>query len=247
MCIRDSPNGTNNGDEHHTIRRWTAKSGEEIDTVTPVALIWHMRKGNTNGNGVTGSVHHNGTVLDSIAIAGNDTEGVTRTVYANISPGDFIDLAHSPVGTNGTNDGSDSSVNWIRIDQRMPLSPVQPDGSIFIPATGEDTDADELPDAWELAIFPGDLTKLSGVGGADFDGDGLSDINEFAIGTGPNNEDTDEDGLSDGDEINDLETDPKSDDTDNDGISDGDEISADNGFVTLPNNADSDNLSLIHI
>ena len=64
------PNGTNNGDEHHTIRRWTRSSGEEIDTVTSVALIWHLRKGNANGNGVTGSVHHNGMLIDSLAIAG---------------------------------------------------------------------------------------------------------------------------------------------------------------------------------
>ena len=234
------PNGTNNGDEHHTIRRWTAKSGEEINTVTSVALIWHLRKGNANGNGVTGSVHHNGMLLDSLAIAGSDTEGVTRTVYANLSPGDFIDLAHSPVGTTGTNDGNDSSINWIRIDKRIPTNPVQPDGSAFIPATGEDTDADELPDAWELAIFPGDLTKLSGLGDADFDEDGLSDLSEFGLGTEPDNDDTDDDGLSDGDEISEYETDPKSNDSDNDGITDGNELSDDNGFVTLPNNADTD-------
>ena len=138
------------------MRRWEAASGEEIDTVTPVAIIWNMRKANTNGNGVTGSVHHNGEMIDSLTIAGNDTEGSTRIVYANISPGDYVDLAHSPVGTTGTNDGSDSSRNWMRIDTRIPENPVQPDGSPFVSASGEDTDADELPDAWELSIFEGD-------------------------------------------------------------------------------------------
>ena len=50
---------------------------------------------------MTGSIHHNGEMIDSLTIAGNDTEGSTRIVYANISPGDFIDLGHSPVGTTG--------------------------------------------------------------------------------------------------------------------------------------------------
>ena len=234
------PNGTNNGEEHHTVRRWEAASGEEIDTVTPVAIIWNMRKSNTNGDGVTGSVHHNGEMIDSLTIAGNDTEGSTRIVYANLSPGDFIDLAHSPIGTTGTNDGSDSSQNWMRIDTRIPDNPVQPDGSAFVSASGEDTDADGLPDAWELSIFEDDLSQLSGLDQADLDDDGLADIDEFSLGTAPNDPDSDEDGLKDGAEVSEYKTDPKSSDTDNDGITDGDEISGENGFVTLPNSADSD-------
>ncbi|NIP92269.1 MAG: hypothetical protein GWO24_01855, partial [Akkermansiaceae bacterium] len=53
------PNGTNSApnEEHWTIRRWTAS---DLDEVTPLALIWHMRKTNPNGNGVTGAIHING-------------------------------------------------------------------------------------------------------------------------------------------------------------------------------------------
>lgn len=59
---------------------------------------------------------------------------------------------------------------------------------------------------------------------ADCDGDGLSNIREFELGTKPFNPDTDNDGLTDGDEVNIYGTDPLKYDTDDDGISDGDEI-----------------------
>ena len=57
----------------------------------------------------------------------------------------------------------------------------------------------------------------------DADGDGLSDADEGAQGTDPNNADTDGDGLSDGDELI-RNTDPNDPDSDNDGLNDGDEI-----------------------
>ena len=57
----------------------------------------------------------------------------------------------------------------------------------------------------------------------DTDGDGLSDSLELAFGTDPLNPDTDDDGLTDFDEINWLNYNPLLQDTDNDGILDGDE------------------------
>ena len=71
----------------------------------------------------------------------------------------------------------------------------------------------------------------------DTDGDGILDIQELSLGTDPNNADSDDDGLTDGDEINVYETDPLDYDSDNDQLSDGDEI---NTHGTNPNNADSD-------
>lgn len=44
-----------------------------------------------------------------------------------------------------------------------------------------DTDADQLNDAWEQQYFGG----LSRTGTADFDGDGMSDLNEHLAGTDP--------------------------------------------------------------
>lgn len=59
----------------------------------------------------------------------------------------------------------------------------------------------------------------------DSDGDGLSDISESELGTDPYNYDTDNDGLSDGAEVNTHRTNPLSPDTDSGGILDGEEVS----------------------
>lgn len=59
----------------------------------------------------------------------------------------------------------------------------------------------------------------------DADADGLDEAAEVALGTDPNNPDTDGDGLSDGDEVNIHGTNPLNPDTDGDGYSDDLEIS----------------------
>ena len=58
----------------------------------------------------------------------------------------------------------------------------------------------------------------------DSDNDAISDEEEIAIGTDPNNPDTDGDGLVDVDERNIYDTDATLFDTDGDGVGDGDEI-----------------------
>lgn len=67
----------------------------------------------------------------------------------------------------------------------------QPGGSVFIDFTiGVDSDGDGIPDAWEywqlseLGIGFGDSRwSLTTLGTGDFDGDGLSDRNEYLAGT----------------------------------------------------------------
>ncbi len=67
----------------------------------------------------------------------------------------------------------------------------QPGGSVFIDfSVGVDTDGDVIPDSWEfwqlseLGIGPGDSRwSLATLGPGDFDGDGLSDRNEYLAGT----------------------------------------------------------------
>jgi len=62
----------------------------------------------------------------------------------------------------------------------------------------------------------------------DTDKDGLDDIREQEVGTNVNNSDTDNDGLSDGEEVITWKTNPLNKDTDGDGYEDGSEIQ--NGY-----------------
>jgi hypothetical protein len=60
--------------------------------------------------------------------------------------------------------------------------------------------------------------------GADEDGDGLSANREERAGTDPALADTDEDGLTDGQEVREFNSDPLAPDSDGDGVLDGDEV-----------------------
>jgi hypothetical protein len=239
------PNGNNNAFVHWCVRRWVAN---EISSRTPLAFRWNVRKQNLNGssgNGVTGGIYINGTRADSATINYNDGVGPIRTYYANLNPGDIVDLILSPRGPNGTDsDGSDGSFEWLVVDVAIPANPRQPDGTIFVPATSPDNDFDNLPDAWEFSYFPGDLTKLSG--NADYDHDGLTDRDEYLRDSDPTKADTDGDGLPDRVETNtgifvdanNTGSNPRRADTDGDGISDYNEV---NGHpATDPNRSDTD-------
>jgi hypothetical protein len=94
-----------------------------------------------------------------------------------------------------------------------------------------DIDGDSLPDEFEIdkgldPVNPDDAMT-------DMDGDGISNIDEFTIGTDINKIDTDNDGFSDFYEITVIKTDPLTMDTDGDGVPDGNEDSDDDGFTDL--------------
>ncbi len=72
---------------------------------------------------------------------------------------------------------------------------------------------------------------------SDRDGDGLRDDIEAALGTDPLDPDTDDDGLTDGEEVNTYGTDPLDADTDDDGLTDPGEI---NTHATDPLDPDTD-------
>lgn len=71
------------------------------------------------------------------------------------------------------------------------------------------------------------VTADAATGGTtDTDDDGLDDLSEETFGTDPNNPDSDNDGLSDGEEVFIYGTDPNNADSDGDGVSDGEEVAA---------------------
>lgn len=99
-----------------------------------------------------------------------------------------------------------------------------------------DTDNDGLPDSWERMFgVLGDFAT-----GADADGDGLLDEEEFAAGTDPSKVDTDDDGVNDDVELADG-TNPNNADSDGDGLNDGAEKTA--GSNPLLSDTDGDGLS----
>jgi pseudolysin len=92
----------------------------------------------------------------------------------------------------------------------------------------KDSDQDGMPDAWEIA---NGLNPASDDSALDFDSDGLTNLEEYILGTEPDLSDSDGDSLSDGDEVNTHATDPLAPDTDLDNMPDGWEIT--NGLDPL--------------
>ena len=104
-----------------------------------------------------------------------------------------------------------------------------------------DTDDDGLSDYYELIeLGTSPLNKDTDGDGIDdtsddMDGDGISNQDEFAFNTNPFSSDSDDDKLSDWDEIYTYHTNPRLNDTDSDGADDKYEI--DNGYDPLVPNA----------
>ena len=109
------------------------------------------------------------------------------------------------------------------------LTDLTEDQTYYIAVTAYDTDDNESGYSNEVIYT---------VPGVDTDGDGLSDSYEAGIGTDPNNADSDNDALSDGEEVNIYGTDPLAVDSDGDSLNDGAEV---NTHGTNPNTSDTDN------
>jgi hypothetical protein len=92
-----------------------------------------------------------------------------------------------------------------------------------------DSDHDGMPNRWEIRH---NLNPHHANARGNPDRDGLSNLGEFRHGTKPHDADTDNDGIDDGDEVEDgcEATDPTDADTDNDGIEDGQEDTDNDGI-----------------
>ncbi len=110
------PNSEGNGGEHWVVRRYTVQPGEGGGLAE---INWLLRKTNPNcGDGVSGFIYHNGTLLDSANVAFNDTAGVYRKTLTSsvLNPGDTIDILLSPLDPN--NDGCDGSQFFMEMSRQ---------------------------------------------------------------------------------------------------------------------------------
>jgi hypothetical protein len=100
--------------------------------------------------------------------------------------------------------------------------------------TSIDTDMDEMPDPWEIdfGLDPAFFSASN-----DDDLDGITDLEEYQVESYPNATDSDNDLLSDFNELREYGTDPSTNDTDSDQLDDYEEIFT---YNTDPLNRDSD-------
>lgn len=232
--------------------------GQSFNSFPPFAArfikfdIGSNHGGDNNFYGLS-EVQFNG-VLSSIAVspdnfvtsANQGTQVGTLTTISG-TPGDTF--SYALVAGGGDADNGKFQISGDELQAGTYDFSSTPDGTVFsirVRATGSpsggqvekilsvtamaDADADGLLDSWEeLWAGEGNLGVLSGLGGANDDGDGLTDLEEFNLrvqfpNLDPTEADTDGDNLNDDVEIAGLglrpPTDPTLADTDGDTLSD---------------------------
>jgi len=165
----------------------------------------------------------------------NLTPNVGSNVYVDVWFGtdpvsDFVKAVAAGLNTTTvTVSAPVAGTYYWRIDSYLDGSPTgSPIAGTAFAFHVDDTDGDGMPDTYELAhtnpqsataLNPGDDLENGGAG------DGLTNLQEYEIGTNPNDPDTDDDTLQDGDEVIGAglrpATDPNDSDSDDDGLSDG--------------------------
>ncbi len=163
---------------------------------------------------VTGTLP-NGTATDlSTQALGTLYVGSFPQVATVSADGLVTAVGHGTAIITARNEGATSTVS---INVNLPNSTV----------------GDGIPDSWKIQY--GFSVTDPGVAGADPDNDGLTNLQEYQLGTNPVNPDTDGDGIPDGQEVK-IGTNPLKPDTDGDGLPDGQELL----LGTNPLNPDTD-------
>jgi hypothetical protein len=180
-----------------------------------------------------------------VASSGQFTPGVWRIVV--IPPVDNTPIASGAVISVPVtiNPGAGNASKLLTADQvvlssrdALPVAPGSVLGGLIADATNTtaDTDADGLPDVYEIAqgfnpLDPRDASQ-------DADNDGLTNLQEYALGTNPHLADTDGDGMPDGWEVafglNPLNPADAALDTDGDGVSNLNEYLAGSNPTVVP-------------
>jgi hypothetical protein len=152
--------------------------------------------------------------------------------------GTEVSTCHTnPLSPDSDNDGllDDDEVGYDGdVNVYNPYDPLTNPFGTDTDATKQDTDGDGMPDGWEVGHS---LDPLVDDAGLDPDGDTLANLEEYQNGSDPHDSDTDDDGLTDPEEVDTYLTDPANPDTDGDALSDGAEV---NTHHTDPRDKDCD-------
>jgi hypothetical protein len=143
------PNGVNSGSEHWVVRRWVSETGGFVKCGI------HFAKENTGcGSGTTLRVLHNGQERFAWTVAYNDPVGVvTNVVLWGLQPGDFLDFALDPLGTDGSSDDPcDGSTFAVTIEQDPSEGPKWDSTATAVRSTAESLQIEEI-----------DLTRYAGL------------------------------------------------------------------------------------
>ena len=169
-----------------------------------------------------------------------------------LAPGDHFDYSNTP----RENEDNPNMLYYRLYHSLLPLLHAEADEDVELwDGTGNtgrdpyDSDNDGIDDSWEelYGLDPLDSTGINGAD-ADLDGDGLTNLEEFYVGTDPNMVDTDGDSVSDAledadgdnllnhDELVIHGTLPNMVDTDDDGLTDWEEVTGveDTTYVRPP-------------
>lgn len=159
-----------------------------------------------------------------------------QRVYTTDRYLEYVDFAVETPANVGTASGSEMVLSLSRVDGAPSSYTAFDYVRIEVdPTAGLDEDSDGLPRYFEEDYQLSDTDSADA--SADLDGDQLTALEEFQLGTNPRNSDSDNDGLPDGAEAIHRSS-PLVADTDFDGVLDGAEV---NGVIaTQPNLADSD-------
>ena len=185
------------------------------------------------------SIANNGTVGNLTSQSNGTPTAATYTLVAGAGDTDNakFKITGNTLQSNGYNFIGIPDGTTLSVRIRSTASPSLTDTQAYLITVIADNDSDDLPDTWELATAF-NLTDLKGrnptagpgSGTGNFDGDTLTDLQEFKLTRGlypllsPLLADTDGDGLQDGVELNPaaprILTNPTIADTDGDGLND---------------------------
>ncbi|MGD1073641.1 MAG: Ig-like domain-containing protein [Bryobacteraceae bacterium] len=149
------------------------------------------------------ATYPDGSTADVTAASAGTNYTISNSAIATITPGGLVTAVSSgTVVIQADNDGAS--------------------GIATVPVNIGGASVGGIPISWALAYGLNSNDPLLPF--EDPDHDGLTNLQEFQLGTNPINPDTDGDGLTDGDEVNKYHTNPLLADTDGDEIPDGVEI-----------------------